>query len=299
LKKVSMGEARAIPSSSAPPAALLAGCDRPDGERAGRSGGAAAPWLRWLAVIAGALGTLALARSLSPSLNVEPRIAFLSGFAAVALSAVLTAAACPSIQPRSLVGLAFPAAALCGLAFRPAPDLTGALIVTAALLAGATMVGGAVGRAIEHPGQLVFVAVVSAAADAGSVFHPSGPSAAMAQSQAALSLVALPWPMLGTPAIEPLLGAGDVVFTALYLASARRHKLPWRRTMVALLLAYALTAAVVLMLAAAVPALPLLGLGVVLAHPEARRPRSADLRRGVALSIAAVLVVAALLMSSR
>jgi hypothetical protein len=238
---------------------------------------------------------LALARSLSPSLDVEPRIAFLSGFAAVALSAVLTAAACPPIQPRALFGLTVPAAALFVLAFRPVPDLTGALLVTAALLAGATIVGGAVGRAIEHPGQLVFVAVVSAAADAGSVFHPSGPSAVMAKSQVALSLAALPWPMLGTPAIEPLLGAGDVVFTALYLASARRHGLPWRRTMVALLLAYAATAAVVLVLEIAVPALPLLGLAVVLAHPEARHPRSTDLRRGVLLSLAAVAGVTALL----
>ncbi|HMI93121.1 MAG TPA: hypothetical protein VK509_17240 [Polyangiales bacterium] len=293
-----MGEARAIPSSS-PPATLIERPERSNDDRAGGGGNAWAPWLRWLAVIVWALGMLALARSLSPSLDVEPRLAFLSGFAAVALSAVLTAAACPPIQPRALIGLAFPAAALLALAFRPAPDLTGALIVTAALLAAASLVGGAVGRAIEHPGQLVFVAVVSAAADAASVFHPSGPSAAMAQSKAALSLVALPWPMLGTPAIEPLLGVGDVVFTALYLASARRHGLPWRRTMVALLLAYGVTAALVLVLETAVPALPLLGLAVVLAHPEARRPRVADRQRGVALSIAAVLGVAALLVFGR
>jgi len=293
-----MGEARAIPPSS-PPAALLERPARSNGERAGGGGRAWAPWLRWLAVIGSALGMLALARSLSPSMDVEPRLAFLSGFGAVALSAVLTAAACPPIHARALLGLAFPAAALFALAFRPAPDLTGALIVTAALLAGASLVGGAVGRAIEHPGQLLFVAVVSAAADAASVLHPSGPSAAMAQSKAALSLVALPWPMLGTPAIEPLLGAGDVVFTALYLASARRHDLPWRRTMLALLLAYGATAAVVLLLETAVPALPLLGLAVVLAHPEARQPRRADRRRGALLSIVAVLGVAALLVFGR
>jgi hypothetical protein len=298
LKKVSMGEARAIPSS--PPAALVEPQLRSHDERTGGGGNVWAPWLRWLAVIGSALGMLALARSLAPSLIVDPRLAFLSGFAAVALSAVLTAAACPPVQPRALLALAFPAAALFALALRPAaPDLTGALIVTAALLVGAGLIGGAVGRAIEHPGQLVFVAVVSSAADAGSVFHPSGPSAVMAQSQAALSLVALPWPMLGTPAIEPLLGAGDVVFTALYLASARRHGLPWRRTMVALMLAYAATAAVVLALETAVPALPLLGLAVVIAHPEARQPRAADRRRGVLVSIAAVVGVTALLVLGR
>ena len=287
LKKVSMGEARAIPSR--PPVALVA-----------RAGVAWTEWLRWLVVIGAALGALAVARALSPSLHVDPRAAFLSGFAAVALSAVLTALASPQIQPRALIGVAIPAALLCALAFRPTtPDLTGALVVTAALLAGATLVGGAVGWAMEHPGQLVFVAVVSSAADAASVFHPSGPSAVMVQSQAALSLVALPWPMLGTEAIEPLLGAGDVVFTALYLASARRHGLPVRRTVGALLAGYVLTAGVVLVLEIPLPALPFLGLAVVLAHPEARRPRAGDMRRGALLSAAVVVAVAVLIYSGR
>ena len=256
--------------------------------------------MRWLLVIASALGALALARSLSPSIHVDPRVAFLSGFAAVALSAVLTALTCPPIQPRALIGVAIPALALCALAFRPAePDLTGALVVTAALLAGATLVGAAVGWAIEHPGQLLFVAIVSSAADAGSVFHPSGPSAVMAQSQAALSLVALPWPMLGTAAIEPLLGAGDVVFTALYLASARRHGLSVGRTVAALLVGYGLTAGVVLLFQVAVPALPLLGLTIVVAHRQARQPRADDRRRGLVLSIAVVVGVALLIWSGR
>jgi hypothetical protein len=178
----------------------------------------------------------------------------------------------------------------------PLPDLSGALIVTAALLSGATLIGAAIGRAIEHPGQLVFVAVVSAAADFASVFHPSGPSAAMAHSELALSLVALPWPMLGTPAIEPMLGAGDVVFTALYLASARRHGLCMVRTVLALLGAYLATALTVLVLERAVPALPLLGLAFVLVHPAARRPRPADRNRGLAVAAAVVVVVAALLL---
>ena len=94
-----MGEARAIPSR--PPIALA------------RAGGHAwAPWLRWLLAIASALGALALARAWSPSIQVDPRLGFLSGFTAVALSAVLTAAACPQIQPRALIGVAIPAVAL-------------------------------------------------------------------------------------------------------------------------------------------------------------------------------------------
>ena len=88
---------------------------------------------------------------------------------------------------------------------------------------------------------LVFVAIVSAAADIASVFHPSGPSSAIAQSKAALSLLALPWPMLGSSNMEPFLGVGDVVFTALYVASTRRHALPVWRTLLGLTLGYALT----------------------------------------------------------
>lgn len=283
-----MGEASALPSSRPPPPLVQ---PAPESVRAWQS------WLRWLVVIGGAEAALAVARSLAPSVDVDPRIAFLIGFSAVSGSAVATAAAVPAASKR-VAGLGLLAAAALVVLGAPLPDLTGALIVTAALLGGATLLGAAVGRAIEHPGQLVFVAVVSAAADAASVFHPSGPSAAMAHSQVALSLVALPWPMLGTPAIEPMLGAGDVVFTALYLASARRHGLSLARTVVALLVAYLATAVTVLMLERAVPALPILGLAFVLVHPAARRPRPADAWRGIAVSAAAVLVVTVLLLRS-
>jgi hypothetical protein len=286
LKKASMGEASALPSSRPPPPLVQ---PAPDTMRAWQ------PWLRWLVVIAGAEATLAIARSLAPSVDVDPRVAFLIGFSAVAGSAVATAAAAPPATVRA-AGIGLVLAVMLAVLGSPLPGLTGALIVTAALLSGATLIGTAIGRGIEHPGQLVFVAVVSAAADFASVFHPSGPSAAMAQSEVALSLVALPWPMLGTPAIEPMLGAGDVVFTALYLASARRHGLCMTRTVLALLGAYLATALTVLVSERAVPALPLLGLAFVLVHPAARRPRAADRNRGLAVSAVTVAVVAALLL---
>lgn len=64
---------------------------------------------------------------------------------------------------------------------------------------------------------------------------------------------------------------GDITFAALYLAAARRHGLPVSRTLVALALGLAATLATVLLTGIGVPALPFLGLAVVLAHPEARR----------------------------
>jgi hypothetical protein len=143
---------------------------------------------------------------------------------------------------------------------------------------------------VEHVGYLVFVAVVSSAVDFVSVLHPSGVSAAISRSPVALSLVALPWPMLGTQAIEPFLGVGDVVFAALYARACCNHGLDPRRTLLALAAAFAATLLLVLALEQVLPALPVLGAAIVAAHPEARRPPVADRRRG---TIGALLIVAA------
>ncbi len=120
--------------------------------------------------------------------------------------------------------------------------------------------------------------------------HEAGPSHAIVESEVALSVLALPWPMLGTPNIEAFLGAGDLVFTALYVAVARRHGLSLARTAVALVLAYVATMAAVIVLAATLPALPFLGLGMLLVHPSARKPPAQDRVRG---TVVAALVVGA------
>jgi hypothetical protein len=251
-------------------------------------------WLSWLAVVACAEVALFGAHAVAAAVALAPVAAYVVGFSAVTASAIATACACPRFPKRALFCLALPACALLVLSQTGASELAVAAIVTAALLLGASLLGAVVGGAIEHPGHLVFVAIVSAAADTLSLFHPSGPSAAIAQSKAALSLLALPWPMLGTRNIEPFLGAGDVVFTALYIASSRRHALPLHKTVLALALAYAVTMAAVVAFESPVPVLPLLGLAVVLAQPKARRPPRGDRVRGFTV---AALVVAAVLLS--
>ncbi|MDH5670593.1 MAG: hypothetical protein OEZ06_00480 [Myxococcales bacterium] len=243
-----------------------------------------------MAVVAGAEFLLAAAASVSEVLTLPPLLAYCVGFAAVCGSVLAVAAHSPPFGRRALGLLAVPLGAvwLVGQA-RPGP-LPEAVVVTASILLGASLLGTVIGRAIEHPGYLVFVAVVSSAADIFSVYHPAGPSQAIAGSEAALSLLALPWPMLGTGQIEAYLGAGDVVFTAIYGAAARVHGLSLGRTWLALGLAYGMTLLAVIALAAPVPALPLLGLCVVAAHPMARRPPPEEGRRGV---LAAALIVAA------
>jgi hypothetical protein len=102
--------------------------------------------------------------------------------------------------------------------------------------------------------------------------------------------------MLGTRNIEPFLGVGDIVFSGLYVATARRHGLALQRTLLALAGGYALTMLGVFVFRTAVPALPFLGAAMLLAHREARCPPLADRRRGlVVLSVMAALFVALLL----
>ncbi len=251
---------------------------------------AAGPWLRWLAVAGWAEVVLLLAASRAPDLRVPPIVAYAIAFMVVSGFAVISSFACPRVGRRALALLALPAAALLAVAAAGGADLDTAVVVTAALLLGATLLGAVVGGAVEHPGHLIFVVVVSSAADFFSVFHEAGPSHAIVESEVALSVLALPWPMLGTPNIEAFLGAGDLVFTALYVAVARRHGLSLARTAVALVLAYVATMAAVIVLAATLPALPFLGLGMLLVHPSARKPPAQDRVRG---TVVAALVVGA------
>jgi hypothetical protein len=64
----------------------------------------------------------------------------------------------------------------------------------------------------------------------------------------------------------------------------------------ALTLGYAVTMLGVIALEATVPALPLLGLAFVLAHPRARRPPLHDRTRGYVIAAVVVAVVVMLLL---
>jgi hypothetical protein len=251
---------------------------------------------RWLAAVAVAEAALASGYWFSVWFPFDPKLAYAIGFTAVAGTTVLVACACPRLSPRALVLLLIPGAVLWAVAADGGAGLGAAMAVTAALLLAGTLIGSVVGGAIEHPGQLLFVALVSGAADLGSVLHPGGPSAVLAQTPAALNLLALPWPLLGSGAIEPFLGVGDIVFAAIYTASTRRHALAIGRTVLALSAAFLTTMALVLLLERPVPVLPLLGLGMMLAQPQARRPAQRDRARGWLLSTLVIALVAASLL---
>src|SRR5690606_16553929 len=104
---------------------------------------------------------------------------------------------------RALLLLLLPLSALAALALlgQAVPAVIGAMVVTTCLLGAGTLIGAKVGQAIERPGHLLVVAIVSALVDAFSVLHPRGPTAQIIESESAVAVLVLPWPLLGTSRI--------------------------------------------------------------------------------------------------
>lgn len=252
----------------------------------------------WVGALAGAATVFVGARLVAPQLDVEPLAAFAIGFGCVVCAALAAGLQAPvPSRPRVLVAQLLPALAVLALVLvmRPSSWLV-ALCVFVTLLAAGSLLGTFVGARIQHPGHLLFVAIASSLADVFSVTQPEGLSAAIASSEVALSLVALSFPMLGTDQVEPLLGVGDVVFTALYLAATRRHGLPLLRSALSLAFAFFVTMLAVILFRAPVPALPFLGAAMLIAQPRTWQVPARDRRRGfVALSVMVALLLALML----
>ena len=237
----------------------------------------------------------------APRLALEPLLAFAVAYVAVTLQILALAWLAPSLAPRFLL-LAAGACALALLALAWAPNtLAYAALLTLALGPLAGLLGGFVGARIEKPGQLAAVALVSAIADLWSVLDPSAPSARFAEQVLAhperLALFALPFPLLGTSLVPAVIGAGDVVFAALYVAAFRAFHLSVERALLALLGAFLTGLCALLILQRPLPLLPLLGLAVVACDPAARSLTGREWR--TVLLVCAGLGAAILLRVSR
>jgi hypothetical protein len=232
--------------------------------------------VRALALVSAACaGLLFAVWILSPALSLpSPYLAYVASFLAVTGMTLSAAAVAPVTGWRSLaVILAATVAALGAVLWyaEGLPLAVSAVVVTFALLLAGAALGGAVGGRIEHPGHLLAVAAVSVLVDSFSVFHPSGPAAAVVARPAVIAVVALPWPVLGSRDLAPVLGVGDVVFAALYLAASRRFGLGVGRTAIAVGLGLIATMVGVMATRLPLPALVGMGIAVVAAHPRARR----------------------------
>jgi hypothetical protein len=223
-----------------------------------------------------------------------PLIAYLVGFACVVASTIFIALFVPSSRSAGFVGAGFGSALMMVAAASP-PDQEEAfpaLCVLSGLLVLGSGFGALIGRRIQHPSHLLFVALMSSVADILSVAQPGGISKAIAEQPRMLALLAVPWPLLGSDEIAPFLGVSDVLFASLYLHASRVHVLPMLRSVVALSGGFAVTAALVLLLQRPIPVLPLLGASFVLAHPRARAASVEDLRRGAWVLAALAIVIA-------
>ncbi len=263
-----------------------------DGRRSG-------PFVAVLALCAASLAIAAWASPLFEG-SLSPQLAYVVAFSAVSAELLLAARFVPLLPPRVAGALAF-AAALCLFALRgQAPTLPSALAVTLCLLSASTLLGAVVGARIQVPGHLLAVFGVSALADLWSVYDPTGPSAQLAQQVVErpeqLVLFALAFPMLGSTRIEAIIGAGDIVFAALYLATLRRHGLAATRTAWAMFGAMLAGLLLILIFERALPLLPLIGAAVVLAEPRTRSLPPQDRRSfGVVLVVLSAFLVYRLL----
>jgi len=259
--------------------------------------GAAAPDLRgWLAAIVGSGAAVVAFAFVAPHLVGLPEL--LPGvlaYACVAGEMLAVAALTPPLRPRWLLALASPLLALAAVtvARDVAPPWVCAAAVTVALLAGGTLAGAVVGRAIDDPGHLLVVAGVSALVDVYSVLHPTGPTAQLIEIEAAVNVLLLPWPILGTDVIAPVLGVGDIAFCGIYAVTTRQHGLPMGPTIAGLAVGLAATLVIVLVTGAGTPALPFMGAGVLLAQPRARALPREDRRKAALGMIALTAALAA------
>ncbi len=239
----------------------------------------------------GAALALVAAPRLPVSLSVAEALTFLGG-AALGIVGV-AAAARGAWKPRlAVVAAVVSVVVLASIAIVGVRSRWAIVAVDTALVAVATAIGASIGARVPKPGHLLPAAAVAAAADVVSVAASWGPSHAIASSERALAVLAVSFPVPGTDVVAPALGVGDLVFVALMLGAVRTHALPYAR-------ATALAFAGVLVagfgsaaLGAAVPALPTIGLLVVLGVPAARKVERRD-RTVTTIAVGASIVIAA------
>jgi hypothetical protein len=239
---------------------------------------------------------------LLPRIHVGEQSANLIVFAGAASTSVTALAIAatffpPPVWRLAVVGAA--AVALGVLAWSGVASVAATVAVDAALVAAAWAIGTSIGRRIDHPGHLLPACVVVACADAASMVSRFGPTHVIAESERALSVVAIAFPVPGTSAVAPALGVGDLVFMAIVFGAVAAHGLSLTRAALLCLLGTAVAGGASAALATAVPALVPIAGAVVLGIPEARnvRPRerrAARLAMTIAVSVALAAVAAQL-----
>jgi hypothetical protein len=252
-----------------------------------------------------ALGPLAAIALLAPALRVGFPANLAAAFVAAACAITVGTAAAPYPELRRLrAGLA---AAITGSGLMaagfvisrlgqgaPTTEVASGLIGSAGVVTLGVATGSLVGGRIVHPGHLTAVALASSAADIWSVHAPEGITHALVQSRdlALQRLLTVSASVPPSRAPEALIGLGDVVFAALYLAASARHGLARGRTTTAIAVGLCAAGAATLVAHQPLPALPFVGAAVVVAQPRVRAIAKSD---RLPTLLAAALVAVALL----
>lgn len=109
---------------------------------------------------------------------------------------------------------------------------------------------------LRRQAYIVLAAIVGAVADCYSVF--GGPTSHIVKTSA-VNFMILQWPLLGQGEIGGVIGMGDFLFLALFLAGARKFGFHPGRNLAAMVLAFAVGYTVVLTTGKGLPALPFMG----------------------------------------
>lgn len=138
--------------------------------------------------------------------------------------------------------------------------LTG--VANLGVLTAAIGVGLLVGRGLQKPNYLVMAAIVGAITDIFSVY--AGPSKHIIGS-GTFYYVSLQWGLIGEGGVQPIVGAGDFIFLALYFFGARKFGLDDRKTLGAMIVAITV-GFIATLFVGAIPALPFMSLALLIVH---------------------------------
>lgn len=171
------------------------------------------------------------------------------------------------------------------------PDHPAAVLMGAGLLLAGAALGARIGWEVQSASYLWPLVLVALGADIWSVTTPEGVTHQMMEDGlppgVPFIILTVPVPGVG---LSPVLGIGDVLFTALFLGAVARLSLSLRRALLGLAVGFAICLGLLIALALPIPALPFLGLAGVIALGRSARPEPKDLLTALGF-VAAVFLI--------
>lgn len=234
--------------------------------------------LTWAALF-GAAAALAAVWPETPVAGVLGFVVIFAGLAAVLIDGAFAAA-----QRRTWPVTGALAAAGVGLVVL-APSLgeaVGALVGGVGLVLAAFALGTRLGFEVQQPSYLWPLVVVALGADVWSVTTPEGVTRQVVEAgpDGVFGYIVLSLPVPGV-GLSPVLGVGDVVFTALLAGAVTGLGLPRRRAALGLAIGFGACLLALLVIQLPLPALPFIAVAAAAALGRAVRPAPRELAAAV------------------